>query len=338
VSNGKSGRLLVATFVAIAFATASLARAPVDALALGRGFTRTFYDGKIGDVWAVLSEGMRAEQGSVEHLADFRRTVDELVGGEAQLLGEKVLPEGGLQTYVRSVRYEKSAEPFEVRWTFDAGGRVTDFSIRPALPAIQFEYETKTKLRLPFDGEWFVGSGGRTPEQNGNHYYDYMSRFDSDLVRVEDARFDEASNPPRDEDFAGFGQPILAPAAGRIAMIRDGIADNPPGHPDLSPGERAGNFVVIDHGDGEFSFLAHLKKGSVRVRVGDSVEAGQVVAGCGNSGNSTGPHLHYGLRRAADPARGMSVPAQFDDYFVDGKPVSRGELQQGQKVQVARRR
>ena len=176
--------------------------------------------------------------------------------------------------------------------------------------------------------------GGRTPEQNGNHYYDYLLRFANDFVRVEDIRFDRDANPPRNEDFAAFGRPILAPGAGKVALIRDGIPDNTPGRPNLNPRERVGNYVVIDHGNGEFSLLAHLKDGSVKVRVGESVKAGQAVGACGNSGNSTGPHLHYGLHRAADPYKGMSVPAQFVHYIADGKLVERGEPLRGQKVKA----
>lgn len=85
---------------------------------------------------------------------------------------------------MRRVRYEKSAEPFDLKWTIDGRGKITDFSIRPSLPATEFNYRTKTRLRLPFDGDWYVGSGGRTPEQNSNNYYDYMARFDSDFIRA----------------------------------------------------------------------------------------------------------------------------------------------------------
>jgi hypothetical protein len=291
-----------------------------------------FYDGQLEQLWTAMSDGMRGEQGSVGNLSEFRQKVQDLVGGETRLLSEKVIREGGQEVYVRRVRYEKSAEPFDLKWTFDGRGGISDFSIRPALPATEFKYRTRTRLRLPFDGEWYVASGGRRPEQNSNHYYEYLSRFDVDFDRVEDTRFDRDAPPPRNEDFAAFGQPILAPGAGKVSMVRDGIQDNTPGIPNLDRRERAGNYVVIDHGNGEYSLLAHLKNGSVKVRAGEPVEAGQIVGACGNSGNSSGPHLHYGLRRAADPGRGMSVPAQFLHYLADGKSVKRGEPVQGQKV------
>lgn len=301
-------------------------------LSLGREFTRMFYGGRVEGLWERMSEGQRAEQGSVENLSQFRKTVEELVGAEVRVLGEEVVSEAGREVYVRRVRYEKSAEPFDLKWTLDAEGRIADFSIRPARPAAEFKYRTKTRLRLPFGGDWYVASGGRTPEQNANHHYDYLSRFDADFVRVEDTRFDRDNNPPRNEDFAAFGRPILAPGAGRVAAVRDRVPDNVPGQINQNPRERAGNFVVIDHGNGEYSLLAHLKRGSVRVRVGERVRAGQQVGECGNSGNSSGPHLHYGLRGSPDPDKGMSLPAQFADYFADGRRVARGEPLRGQKI------
>jgi hypothetical protein len=304
-------------------------------LAAGRDLTRRFYSGDLKPVWDRMSVAQRNELGSLENLASFRTTVQDLVGDEVHLLAEETLRAEGQDTYLRRVRYEKSAEPFALKWTIDDQGNVTDFSIRPSQAATEFKYQTKTKLRLPFDGDWYVGSGGRTPEQNGNHHYDYRSRFDSDLLRVEDTRFDKNSNPPRNEDFAAFGQPILAPGPGVVAELRDGIPDNIPGQINLKPEERAGNFVAIDHGNGESSLLAHLKRGSVQVRFGQKVTAGQKVGECGNSGNSSAPHLHYGLRGAARPDKGMSLPAEFSGYFADGQKVDRGELHQGQRIRHA---
>ena len=307
---------------------------PAGSLALGRRYTRAFYDGEFEQLWALMSDGLRKEQGSINNLSDFRRSVQDLVGRERRVLNEKVVAEGGQEVYVRRVMYERSAEPFDLKWVLGARGRIMDFSIRPSLPATQFKYRARARLSLPFEGEWYVASGGRTPEQNGNHYYDYLLRFANDFVRVEDTRFDRDANPPRNEDFAAFGRPILAPGAGKVALIRDGIPDNTPGRPNLNPRERVGNYVVIDHGSGEYSLLAHLKDGSVKVRAGEWVKAGQAVGACGNSGNSTGPHLHYGLHRAADPYKGMSVPAQFVHYIADGKLVERGEPLRGQKVKA----
>jgi len=306
-------------------------------LALGRQLTQQFYAGQLEPLWERMSDGLHNELGAIENFVKFRGTVREMIGEEVEVVSETIEGAGEQEVYVRRVKYEKSAELFDLKWTISSQGKITDFNIRPAQPAADFEYRTKTELRLPFDGDWYVGSGGRKPEQNANHHYDYKTRFDTDFVRVEDARFDKNAAPQRNEDFAAFGQPILAPASGTIAMVRDGVPDNVPGQINEKPEERPGNFVVIDHGNGEYSLLAHLKNGSVKVRIGDKVTAGQKVGECGNSGNTSGPHLHYGLRGGPSPDKSMSLPAQFLSYLADGKLVRQGEVAQGQKVRHAKR-
>src|SRR6185436_6551410 len=103
-----------------------------------------------------------------------------------------------------------------------------DFWIRPTEDAAQVVYTTKTELRLPFDGEWIVASGGRTPELN-HHNVDYPNRLAYDFARAEDARFSTDSPGRKNGDYASWGTPILAPGAGIVAAAEDGLADNPPG-------------------------------------------------------------------------------------------------------------
>ena len=66
--------------------------------------------------------------------------------------------------------------------------------------------------------------------------------------------------------------------------------------PEYPDGGDPGNSVVIDHGNGEFSMIAHMKLGSVRMKVGQKVEQGQHIGELGNSGDTSGPHVHYQLQ------------------------------------------
>jgi hypothetical protein len=90
-----------------------------------------------------------------------------------------------------------------------------------------------------------------------------------------------------------------------------------PGHlPDLDPGPDAarsllGNGLVIDHGNGEFSLLGHLRQGTLRVRQGQHVEAGEVVGNVGNSGHSSGPHLQHHLMAGPELFLSDGLPARF---------------------------
>jgi len=118
--------------------------------------------------------------------------------------------------------------------------------------------------------------------------------------------------------FAGWERDVRAPAAGIVASVQDGLPDNPsPGRlPDLGSGLEAaravlGNGLVIDHGNAEFSLLGHMRQGSLLVRQGQRVEAGEKVGKVGNSGQSSGPHLHYHLMDGPELFLGDGLPARF---------------------------
>jgi murein DD-endopeptidase MepM/ murein hydrolase activator NlpD len=90
---------------------------------------------------------------------------------------------------------------------------------------------------------------------------------------------------------------------------------------------------VLDLGHGEFALLAHLRRGSVRVRTGQRVRAGTLLGLCGNSGNTSEPHLHFHVQDRAKlfgAARGL--PATFVDYRADGRRIARGTPRQGEFV------
>lgn len=131
------------------------------------------------------------------------------------------------------------------------------------------------------------------------------------------------TEPP--ERFPGFGREVLAPADGRVVAASDGAEDHAAhrGLPSvgyaLTQRSRlregwealAGNHVIVETA-GErgslFVALCHLRRGSVAVRAGQEVVAGETVGRCGNSGNSTEPHLHLQVMDAADPRRARAVP------------------------------
>jgi murein DD-endopeptidase MepM/ murein hydrolase activator NlpD len=111
-------------------------------------------------------------------------------------------------------------------------------------------------------------------------------------------------------DFAmGEGTSVCACAEGRVVWIDD---DSKVGGDDKAYEGKA-NFILIDHGGGVFSEYKHLKHASARVKIGQIVRAGQVIARSGNTGYSTEPHLHFELQDYA----GASLPSRFVDVFED---------------------
>lgn len=325
----------------VAWVLAALLTVPVTASAqeaaradLGREYTAWFYGWELGRLWERAGEQMRQFLGGVEALGGFRSQVQDQLGAEAELLGEEAVELGGETWYRRIARFEKYGGPVVVTWAYDDSGRVLHFTVYPQVspaPTRHEAYETRTPLRLPFDGEWVVMWGGRTVERN-YHAAAVDQRFAYDLVVVRDGRR-HRGDPTDNASYHCWGVPVVAPGAGRVVVARDGVEDNRPGETNMA--EPAGNHVVIDHGNGEYSFLAHFREGSVRVAVGDHVEAGTVLGECGNSGNSSEPHLHYHLQDTPTLGAGAGLPAQFRDYVAEGVEIERGEPRQGQRIRPA---
>jgi hypothetical protein len=138
----------------------------------------------------------------------------------------------------------------------------------------------------------------------------------ADDWRLLNEPFSEATRPA---DFYGFGQPVYAPARGHVVAATDGQPDQPNvgALPDPAPFKddlrRAlGNGVIIEHGDGVYCCMAHLKQGSLRVAAGDQVQAGDVIGALGNSGFSSGPHLHIHFMDGPDFLTAAPLPVEFD--------------------------
>ena len=187
-------------------------------------------------------------------------------------------------------------------------------------------------MSVPLHGSWRVQNSpaNRVPSHGTEAF---GSSYAIDLIPVDEHgrsaprtwRGLVAAEPP--ELFVGFGRPILAPIAGVIAHVHDGELDHEARRSQLSlvpymlrqldrarrgaPG-LAGNHAVIAVGvGGPFVLLAHLQRGSVQVQPGQVITTGLPVARCGNSGNSTEPHLHLQVSDSMDWSRARGLPFAF---------------------------
>lgn len=341
-------RRLIAVPLALAFISILILNARTtaqnkeagDPTELGRLYTTWFYGGDIERLGPHFAPEFIRQVGGLDALRAFHREIVTELGTETKLIDERVEERDGLRAYVRSVEYERAQAPFVVLWAFDEKDRVVGFMIvsedrlpaqslaQRAAPTEFLDYETKTPLYLPFYDEWFVFWGGRTIGEN-YHAVATDQRFAYDFLVLRGGRTYIGSGTSN-EHYHCFGLEILAPGRGRVVEAVDGIPDNRPGT--MNAAEPLGNHLIIDHGHGEFSFLAHLMEGSVRVGVGDEVGPETVVGACGNSGHSSEPHLHYHLQDSSEFNAGRGLPAQFLDYIADDELVTRGEPTRGQLV------
>ena len=175
-------------------------------------------------------------------------------------------------------------------------------------------------VRLPADVPLRVAWGGDSLAVNYHASYPDQ-RWAYDLT-VEPSFTGSA----RLEDYGCWGVPVVAPAAGRVVKAHDGEPDETPGAVSNNFDAPAGNHVVIELPTGTHLEVAHLQRGSVSVREGEAVEEGRPLGRCGNSGNTSEPHIHvHHQRQEPDFGEGILVeglPLYFRDH--DGAPMPEG--------------
>jgi hypothetical protein len=200
-------------------------------------------------------------------------------------------------------------------------------------------YITKTDLVLPVRGRVLVWDGH---DYNSHHRrFDYthpffikqgnktnFQRYGYDLVIVDEQgliykgqpRVNDdwyQARPDKMEEYYSFGAPIYAAGAGRVVLVTDTKPDNRQfDQADLATDERAygGNYIVIDHLNGEYSWFGHIKQGSARVKAGQMVKQGEIIAAIGAAGSSLFPHLHYELRNGTGAKEVEGLPSYFSNF------------------------
>lgn len=319
---------------ASALSPATAAKTEDRTLSEGRQLSHLFLQGDTDAVWERMGPEMRQGLGSPSNLAGFRKQVGDQLGEETALQDEVALVEDGIRVYRRVSTWSQHSGPILMTWAFDDEGMVVGFFVRPqpeAAASTRLDYQTQARLRLPFDGQWKVFWGGRTLEQN-YHAESPDQRFAYDFVREIDGSSHSGDGATL-EDYHCWGEPILAPAPATVVAAVDVLPDQPIGT--TNPQAPAGNHVMLDLGRGEYALLAHFQQGSLQVAQGDEVAAGDVLGRCGNSGNTSEPHLHFHLQDAPVFGQGSGLPAFFNNYIADGQPVARGEPLRHQLIEPA---
>lgn len=295
-----------------------------------------FQTGQASAIWSSFGEAQKKRVGTEARFAEIIKNLDTHLGTEKKMLEENTTPymmsSGTL--YSRLSEFSKSDAHVVTTIALNQSGQIDIFVIVPerVVPEGRFAgYKDKTKFKLPFSGTWLVDQGGHSVFENA-----YMQaeeqRFAYDFTLLKDNR-PFSGDGSKNEDYYCFGQPVLAPADGKVVKVENDNADNPPGKP--TQDYPHGNEVLIWNTEGEFSVLDHLKQNSITVKKGDMVKQGEAIAQCGNSGSSPAPHVHFQLQNTSGIPFPEPLPTQFVDYIANGKPVAVGEPVRGQFVSNA---
>lgn len=172
-------------------------------------------------------------------------------------------------------------------------------------------------LQSPFKDKWLVFNGGNSPLVN-HHFFFLSQKFALDLVKKEDALIKKEKQPSLDS-YSSFGVQIMAPHSGEVVQVSNEFNDLAIGESDRK--NAFGNHIVLKLKENIYLGLGHLKKDSLLVKVGDQVQVGQALAQCGNSGNTSQPHLHIQLMTKQDLFDKENLPLPM--FFKD----SNGKLQ-----------
>ncbi|MBJ8031815.1 M23 family metallopeptidase [Bacillus cereus group sp. N21] len=190
-----------------------------------------------------------------------------------------------------------------------------------AYPADVHSATPKATIRLPLNQTALVGWGGNRLETN-YHAWAPNQRWAYDFL-VPPAGIKSSKL----EDYGIYGAEVVAPASGTVISINTDEPDLKPGTDDFD--SMAGNHIYLRLDEtGTYLILAHLKRGSVRVKEGQHVTEGAIIAQVGNSGNSSEPHLHIHHQRQDPSKTSMFLSEGLPLYFrdIDGHAMPEGGI------------
>ncbi|AAT63335.1 MULTISPECIES: M23 family metallopeptidase [Bacillus] len=175
-----------------------------------------------------------------------------------------------------------------------------------AYPANVQSMSPKIVVRFPLNERALVGWGGDRLEAN-YHVIKPNERWAYDIL-IPPAEVKSSKL----KDYGIYGARVTAPASGTVVSINNDEKDLVPGSDDFQL--MAGNHIYLRLDEtGTFLVLAHLKKGSIKVKEGQHVNEGEFLAQVGNSGSSSEPHLHIHHQR--------QDPSKISMFLAEGLPL-----------------
>jgi Peptidase family M23 len=194
-------------------------------------------------------------------------------------------------------------------------------------PEVAINHQPAIVIEPPLKGDgWLAGAACCKPNIHRDERIaidgvriETAETFALDLVKVRHDRIFDGDGK-KVEQYYGFGENVLAVADGTVVSVHDGMSDQTPFvlMTPKSKSDYGGNNVMLEIAPNVFAWYAHLRQGSIAVKVGDAVKAGAPIGKLGNTGPSEGPHLHLGLLDKPDSIAGRSLPFAFDSFTLVG--------------------
>ena len=295
-------------------------------------------------VQRIADRGAKLQAAGILEQVAFQFCGTDLIGSDIKLAGPILDRNRGLLMVEQVFAFRGARDTLRVRVHGNVDGHAAEFT--GSIP-IKSEFAQNNYV-FPLRGVWYVGYGASF---HTGHRWAIPEEFALDIAKVGESGLSHKGDGTRFDDYYAYGADVLAAADGRVASVANDQQEDPSAmqRPDETQeayfarlqkeqGERlakgltaiTGNYVMIDHGKNEYSLYAHLQPGSVGIRVGEQVKAGEVIGKLGSSGNSTEPHLHFHVCDKPDPLMCAGIPVNFSNITIQWadlpRPIQSGDV------------
>jgi hypothetical protein len=201
-------------------------------------------------------------------------------------------------------------------------------------PALQLSHDAPIVIHSPLQGKnWLAANApsNTSPHRraiipvNGEPHIG--QRYAIDWVQLGADGKTYTGDESQNSSYHAWDQEIHAAGDGKIVEVQDGIPENVPNSGKIAVPityeTLAGNHIIEDLGGGHFAAYAHLRPGTLKVKVGDNVHAGDVIAHLGNTGNSSEPHLHFQVCDAPSFVASEGLPFAIDQYTYEDYKIDK---------------
>jgi murein DD-endopeptidase MepM/ murein hydrolase activator NlpD len=295
-------------------------------------------------VQRIADRGVKLQAAGILEQVAFQFCGTDLIGSDIKLAGPILDRNRGLLIIEQVFAFRGARDTLRARVHGNVDGHAAEFT--GSIP-IKSEFAQNNYV-FPLRGVWYVGYGASF---HTGHRWAIPEEFALDIAKVGESGLSHKGDGTRFDDYYAYGADVLAAADGRVASVANDQQEDPSAmqRPNETQeayfarlqkeqGERlakgltaiTGNYVMIDHGKNEYSLYAHLQPGSVGIRVGDQVKAGDVIGKLGSSGNSTEPHLHFHVCDKPDPLMCAGIPVNFSNITIQWadlpRPIQSGDV------------